>query len=59
MPDAFIVLLDANVLVNAPIRDVLFRAAEYDLYQLALSDDIIIEDTPIFARTVRNSGLLG
>lgn len=43
MPDAFIVLLDANVLVNAPIRDVLLRAAEYDLYQLALSDDIITE----------------
>lgn len=40
---AFIVLLDANILVNAPIRDVLLRAAEYDLYQLALSEDIIEE----------------
>jgi hypothetical protein len=43
MPDAFIVLLDANVLVNAPIRDVLLCAAEYDLYERALSDDIVTE----------------
>jgi predicted nucleic acid-binding protein len=40
---ALIALLDAHVLVNAPIRDVLFRAAEHDLYQLALTDEIIEE----------------
>ncbi len=40
---AFIALLDANVLVNAAVRDTLLRAAEADLYQLALSPDILEE----------------
>lgn len=40
---AFVALLDANVLVNAAVRDTLLRAAEADLYQLALSSDILHE----------------
>lgn len=40
---AFVALLDANVLVNAPIRDTLLRAAEESLYRLILSVDILEE----------------
>lgn len=40
---AFIALLDAKVLVNAAVRDTLLRAAEANLYQLAISADILDE----------------
>lgn len=38
-----VALLDANVLVNAPVRDTLLRAAERDLYRLALTERILAE----------------
>lgn len=38
-----IALLDANVLVNAPVRDTLLRAVERDLYRLALTERILAE----------------
>jgi hypothetical protein len=31
---AFVALLDANVMVNAPVRDLLLRAAERELLAL-------------------------
>lgn len=51
----FIVLPDANVLVNAPIRDILLRTAEYDLYRLALSDDIIAEMQRALEKNLRRT----
>jgi predicted nucleic acid-binding protein len=38
-----VALLDADVLVNAAIRDTLLRAAERDMYRLALTDQILTE----------------
>ncbi len=40
---AFIALLDADVLINAAVRDTLLRAAERDMYRLALTNQILAE----------------
>lgn len=40
---ALIALLDANVLVNAAVRDTILRAAEADLFRLAFSRAILAE----------------
>lgn len=48
----FIALLDANVLVNGAVRDTLLRAAEADLYQLAISKDILDEMSAALERAL-------